>query len=500
MRLRTLALLSALVVGSPLAAAVVDPAPLFAKGKEPVEDPIEKDFGVNYNTDDAVKRAAAVDSLSRAPDPLKFKLITTRVFPKERKDNRHDVLARGVEVLSRIKDPATQELIAKAARAGNAEERVLLIEAMARMPESNVVHKTLLDLLKDKETYVRAMSCYSLGEHRSMDALPPLLAALEDGQWQVRAASLSAMTRLSDKELLKTQAVPKLADFLENAAGRERDDCADAMRRITGKNLGKDVAVWRKWIAEGDAGLPKSDEGGGTTKPDGAYANQVEKPHFYGIDVVSHRAVIILDISLSMNEVIEIDKERLRRETSRRRAVTGEGAPKPGDKPAEDDDKGYDIPWWRIKTRLDLARYQAINLVSKLEQEQNFEIITFSTEVHPWMGKLVPATQSNKMKAIAMIEAIKPEDQTNTWGALAAAFEMSERDAKGTGLGPDEIFLVTDGAPSCGDIKEPEQILQAAVQICKMMQCRVNVIGIGIDLSFLRRLATSTGGQAKMFK
>jgi hypothetical protein len=372
------------------------------------------------------------------------------------------------------------------------------------MQQSDAAHRTLVECMKDRETWVRAMAAYGLGEHRSMDALDPLLAAVEDPKWQVQSAALAALPRLQDKEVLRKTVAPKLVELLELLGGRQRADCADALKRITGRNLGKDPVPWRKWLEGGDAAAAPKDDGDGKPAPgsNSAYGEQqADKPHFYGIEVDSNRLVLVLDTSLSMNDPIEIDKDRLRRETSRRRAaVTGPDAPKPGEG-VDPEDVGYDIPWWRVKTRLDLARYQAIHVISQLAPEQSFEMILFNTKVEPWMGRLVPANQANKQKAIQLLENLKPDGETNTWGALAAAFEMSASNVRTGGAGaPDEIYFVTDGAPSKGDIVDGNQIYEAAMQLAKVHQMRINVIGVGVNLLFLRKMAVSTGGQAKFFQ
>jgi HEAT repeat protein/VWA domain-containing protein len=384
------------------------------------------------------------------------------------------------------------------------EMRVVYVEALGQLAGSPAAHATLLELLKDKDSFVRGMAAAGLGEHRSMDALDPLMAILDDKAWLVQSAALASLPRLTDRAEVRKR-VPKLVEFLENVSGRLKVDCAECLHRITGKTFGRDAAAWRKWVDEGMAdAAPKpepTDEGPPAPKP--AYGNQDEAPHFYGMPVLSNRVVLILDISLSMYDPIDIDKDRLRRETSRRKAaVTGEkkdDKDKDKDK-APEEDQGYDIPWWKVKTRLDLAKYQTINLVSQLRDDQSFEIITFSKEVTHWMGKIVPATSANKQKAIAMLETVTPEDATNTWGAIAAAFDMVDVNRKGEGLGPDEVYLVTDGAPSLGDIVDSNQILEATLQLCKVKPLRINVIGIGVDLSFLRRMARETGGQSKFFK
>lgn len=464
-----------------------------AKDKAPETSPVEKDFLAQFASQDAAARAKAVDLLRDAPDALKLELVSSRVIPKEK---RADVLSRAVDVLSRIKEEAVAAKLPPFARSGPPEQRTLYVEAMAAMPSSTVVHRALLDLVKDGNVWVRAMAAYALGEHRASDAMDPLLAATEDKAWQVQAAALAALPRLSDKEALRAKVVPRLVDFLDQSSGRLRDDAASSLKRITGKNLGKESAAWRRWMAGGDAAVePKPEE----KKDESPYAEASSKPHFYGMDVTSKRFVIVFDKSLSMIDPIAIDKERLRRETSRRHATTGAEAPKAGED-ASPEDVGFDIPWWRIKTRLDLARYQTMNLIAQLEPDQNFEIIVFSTEVEPWMNRLVPANQGNKTKAIQMIEGLKPDGETNTWGALTAAFEMSAKDVRtGGGNAPDEIYFVTDGAPSKGDITDGNQIHDAIVQLAKIHQMRIHVIGIGVNLTFLRKMAVSTGGQCKFF-
>ena len=471
----------------------------FAKGgKEP--DPIEVQFDVQYGSSDPPSRAKAIDTLKGAPDPLKFSVLSTRVIGREK---RADVVAHVVDVLQSIKDETTATSVAVAAKTASPEARMVYVEALGGLAGSAAAHQMLLELVKDKDTYVRGMAAAGLGEHRAMDAYEPLLALLDDKAWLVQAAALASLPRLIDRAAVK-RSIPKLIDFLENVSGRMRVDASEALRRITGKNFGRDAAAWRKWYDAGMIDTVKPEGGDDKpAEPKGAYGNTDDKPHFYGIEVLSNRVVLILDVSLTMYDALDIDKDRLRRETSRRKVVTGE---KPGDKPGGKDgapaeeDLGYDIPWWKVKTRLDLAKYQTINLISQLREDQSFEIITFSKEVTPWMGKIVPAPTANKQKAIAMLDTIKPEDATNMWGAIAAAFDMVDVNKKGETFGPDEMYLVTDGCPSSvGDILDSDQILEATLQIHKVKPLRINVIGIGLDRSYLRKMARDTGGQSKFF-
>lgn len=463
--------------------------------KKDEKSAVESEFEARYKSEDAKERADAVSALKDAPDDAKVRAVSDVVVPRE---ERADVIARAVEVLSRVKDEAAVKQVVDLAARGKTERRLVYLEALAKVSGGDA-HATLLAALEDKEPRIRGMAAYALGEHRAMDAMPSLLKLLDDPYWQVQAAAIEALPRLSDKAQLEAQAVPALVDFLEGASGRLAVDAADTLARITGKRLGRDAAAWRRHLAgepmpEGGGDGEGGEEG---VKEGGAYGNAAERPHFYGMEVLSNRVVLLMDISLSMNDPIEIDKDRLRRETSRRKAITGQ---KNDDGEPEDEDHAYDIPWWRIKTRLDLAREQTILLVSQMSAEQEFDIIFFSTKVEPWMGRMVPANSANKQKAIAALQAIKPDDKTNTWGALAAAFDLMSNEKKSYEKGPDELYLVTDGAPSVGDIVDPDQILEAVLQLHKSMPIRINCIGVGVNLRFMRKMCRATGGQAKFFE
>ncbi len=493
MRLTSL-LRSILVLGAvALLCSASDAA--FARGgkKKGDDDPVTTTFVEKYRSADANVRIEAVEGLAGAPDALKISLLAKYVVPKE---DRADVMARAVTVLQRVKDDEAIASIVRRAEIGKIDQRLVFIEALARH-KGNTSHHALFEMLKDKDAKVRGMAAYALGEHRSIDALEPLLSMLEDPFWQVRSAAISAVRRLDDKEQLRAIAVPRLVDFMEVSSGRMQHDAADALARITGRRLGRSVKKWRAFLAgkpqptEGDSGDAETPSSGG------AYGNQATRPKFYGMEVVSNRVVLVLDFSLSMNDPIEIDMDRLRRETSRRKAaVTGGDGKKKDD---DDENRQYDIPWWRIKTRLDLAREQSILLISQLREEQYFDIIFYSTEVDTWMGKLVPATSANKQKAITKLKTVKPDDKTNTWGALARAFDLAGNQKKSYKEGPDELYLVTDGMPSAGDIIEPDQLVEAVLQLHRVVPIRINIIGIGVNRRFMRKLCQATGGEGKFF-
>lgn len=481
MRAPVLCLLAALLTA--LAAVCVAP-PASAKGKGDGDNPIVERFREGFKSEDAKERADAVSLLLDVSGPDKFEIIASDVIPKEEKAN---VLARAVMVLTRVQDDETIDEIVKAATRGKTSHRILYLECLASFSKHAGAHDALLKAVKDKDPYIRGLAAFGLGEHRSVDALEPLMALLADGNWQVQAAALDALPQLEDKIAVKDR-LPDLVTYLETASGRMRQDAAYALKRITGRNLGRDPAKWRRYLAGEDV------DSAGAAGPTGPYAGT--KPHFYVMEVTSDRIVVLFDISLSMYDAFDIDKRKLRAES--KRVLTGPADGEEG-APVERADDIRLMDWWKIKTRLDMAREQAKFIVSQLHSHQEFEFIFYSTEVEPWMGKMVKANSANKAKIYMELDEIVPDEKTNTWGALAAAFDLMDNEKRSYQKGPDELYLITDGEPSHGDIIDKEQIYDAAMQLYKVNRIKMNCIGIGVELRFMRKLCASTGGVAKFY-
>ncbi len=314
---------AAVVVALALVLAGGPSATAQPKKKKKGDDPAAAAFAEKYKSDDAKERAAAVESLKDTPDDKRLAIVSKYVVGKEK---RADVIARAVTVLSKIKDAdAIAALIVHAGK-GKTDQRVVYLEALAHVRDDRV-RAALLATLDDGDPMVRGMAAWGIGQHRALEALDPLLALLDDRHWQVQSAAMSSIYRLPDKDVLRERAVPRLVDFLENSRGRMRADAAHALSRITGKRLGSKPSKWRKFLAGEDVSARDDDPEDGVSGAASGYADEGGRPHFYGMEVTSNRVVLILDMSLSMNDPIEIDRDRLRRETSRRKAaVTGAGA------------------------------------------------------------------------------------------------------------------------------------------------------------------------------
>ena len=73
-------------------------------------------------------------------------------------------------------------------------------------------------------------------------------------------------------------------------------------------------------------------------------------------------------------------------------------------------------------------------------------------------------------------------------------------DEENYGRGADTLYFMSDGMPTCGDVKDEHQIVAAIERIHKVRRVKINVVQIGTSpLPFMKRLAAVTGGEYKFF-
>ncbi len=127
--------------------------------------------------------------------------------------------------------------------------------------------------------------------------------------------------------------------------------------------------------------------------------------------------------------------------------------------------------------------------VNSLQPEDQFAIVTFSTEPRAFRQDLLPATKENIKAALEFIEGIQARGGTAINDALAMALKTIEG-AKGL---PMVVFL-TDGLPTIGETNT-EAILKNAASANKQ-KARIFAFGVGYDVNtkLLDRLAEDNHG------
>lgn len=163
---------------------------------------------------------------------------------------------------------------------------------------------------------------------------------------------------------------------------------------------------------------------------------------FCGIPVEGSRVIFILDLSRSMT--FAMDRE-------------------PG------------------STRMDYARRQLRAAMGTIADNASFNLITFdgNENAEVWNKKLVPATARNREKFNKYVAKLEPDGGTNLWSALEVALKiksMTYGDRYETNV--DEIFILSDGAPSVGEVVDPIEILRLVKEANRFSKMRINTIFI----------------------
>lgn len=210
---------------------------------------------------------------------------------------------------------------------------------------------------------------------------------------------------------------------------------------------------------------------------------------FCGIPVQGSRVLFIVDLSGSMEFPMR---------------------PRPGDTSAD--------PNGPIGgTRLQFAKKQLHRAIDELPESSRMNIITFNGNDHAkiWSKDLLEGSRKNKDKANEYVESFSAvytknprEGGTNLWAGLEEGLKMKtlvygDRDEQTI----DEIFVVSDGAPSVGEIVDPVEILRLVGETNRFAKIRINTVFItspndkdppNLSLKpseFMRRMAEQNGGR-----
>ncbi len=185
---------------------------------------------------------------------------------------------------------------------------------------------------------------------------------------------------------------------------------------------------------------------------------------FCGIPVEGSRVVFILDLSRSMTFAMQRD---------------GDGG----------------------ATRMDFARRELERAMNEISDQSAFNLITFNgdDEAEVWSRKLLPATPKNREKFIKYLGKLEPDGGTNLWSAIEEALTVSRLTyAENYEKVIDEIFILSDGAPSVGEVVDPVEILRLVKEANRFAKVRINTVFINSkDPEEFRRQRTPWMGDIK---
>jgi hypothetical protein len=170
---------------------------------------------------------------------------------------------------------------------------------------------------------------------------------------------------------------------------------------------------------------------------------------------------------------------------------------------------------------MDRMRQELLRAIEGMPADAEFNVVFFSDHVKPWKKKLAPASAANKKAFAAELEKTNPSGGTMLYDGLDEALQI-ELDPKGKGeiaSTVDEVFVLSDGAPSMGRILDPRLILEVVRTWNRGAQVRIHTVNLGDKViddeftppnaqrppgtdelpgdEFMRRLATENFGRCE---
>jgi len=257
---------------------------------------------------------------------------------------------------------------------------------------------------------------------RARESVPALIGVLErfrDHPEELRSGKLSGLLQFQVHELLVA---------------------------MTGAVFAADQPEkWRQfWDAEKDnikvteKRAPKS--GGATSAGD-----------FCGIPIEGTRVVFILDLSGSMDWPM--------------RGQAGAGRKKGS-------------------SGLDFAKQELRRAIAAIAPNAQFNLITFNgdSRAELWNKDLVVASEKNRERFLKFVDGLKARGGTNLWSALEEALKIRSL-VFGTSYDTtlDEIFVLSDGAPSVGEVVDPVEILRLVKETNRFAATRINTVFVNTE-------------------
>lgn len=308
-------------------------------------------------------------------------------------------------------------------------------------------------LVESYDPVERQAAASVVGHMVPSEAWPLLQKLLVDKHRAVRIQSLVTIggMRIHDS-------VPALIERMiaEEEAGElvMRNRIVEVLTGLTGQTFETASHTWKKWWThEGDQFVfPTQQELLEKARQrEARLAENSTVGSFYGLPVVSRRAVFIVDQSGSMNAPAKTNR------------YTGEGT----------------------ATRLGVAKAQLKLALENYRDGGLFNVVFFDSRVSAWEKKMVKMTPKNREDAIKWSQRMRPRGATAIYDSLEFAFAQE---------GLDTIYLLTDGQPSGGKINNGRRIRELVRQWNAVKHITIHCVSIGSDNALLRGLAEDTGG------
>ena len=315
--------------------------------------------------------------------------------------------------------------------------------------------KRLTELAASPQVEVRNAALLQLGKTGDRAHAKVLAAAVSNSDWSTRFAALDGLLALRAKE-----GIGPIVEQMQKESGLMLVRFADALWRLCGKPFRTSAPAWKAWWdKEGASFEPISlaEVARLEAEEEMRRLKQTTKSaQFFGIRIVSKRAIFILDVSGSMSETL-------------RSEYTGK----------------------RGTPRIDVAKSELLKCIDALEPESLFNIVVFSSDVDTWLDGVAQSSGGDRAQAKQFVAALGAGGGTNLYDSLRTAFADPDVDT---------IFVLSDGEPSVGEITDPELIRERVAEWNQHRRIVIHTIGVGGTFQILEWLATDSGGSHRKFQ
>ena len=389
-----------------------------------------------------IVRATAAEILASIPS----REATAALMKRAAREKDPLALSQMLEALGDHGNDVAVPMLLKRAGTGKASEaKFAAVRALGRIGFANPkVRKLLVKFLDSGRDGERMIALDAAGASGDPKLIASIVKSFAHKRWQIRLTAVEALRTLRHKDVME----PLIALLETEEEPRTRDAVAEALFHVTGKPFYDSHKVWRTWYErEGkDFEVPST-----IPTRDTSHVGGTGEAGFYGIPIRAGRIVFVIDQSGSMS--------------AQGRATAGEEETPPN--------------------RLELARREVVQAISKLKKQAHVNVILFHSTVHPWKKALHRLSSGNRNALKNYLKNKRPGGGTNLYDALEAALQMPHVDS---------IFLLSDGAPSAGKYVTTTDILRGVRRENQTRRIAIHCVSVGMDSDLLKRLAEEHAG------
>jgi HEAT repeat protein/Mg-chelatase subunit ChlD len=334
------------------------------------------------------------------------------------------------------------------------EDPVAIAHAMDLLSElrgdSSEWDAKLVEYAKSGQVEVRNAALYRLGKDGRGQHFDLLVAGLGNADWSTRLAALRGL-----EQLREARAIGPLIARMQKEVGRMKVEFSQVLFNLTGQPFRNAEKSWEAWWNKESANfkvISMADLERAREAEELRRLKQVTNSKFFGIRIISHRVIFIIDVSGSMEEKMVTQFEG-----------------------------GSSL------TRMAVAIRELIASIKSMDRGALFNIIIFSSEVDPWLEDgIAGANQAERDEAEAFVARLKPGGGTNLYDSIKMAFGDPDVDT---------IFILSDGEPTVGAVTDVNRIRADVAAWNEHRHIQINTIGIGGKLKILEWLAEDAGGE-----